>query len=49
MTRSPTVRLPAATPLAARYIIAVSAEEKMRFWPVLRAAREVATLMEAVS
>jgi hypothetical protein len=29
--------------------MAVRAEEKMMFWPVLRKAREVATLMDAFS
>jgi hypothetical protein len=35
--------------LQARYIIAVRAEEKMMFWPLLRKARDVATLMDAFS
>jgi hypothetical protein len=31
MTRSPTVIVPCATPLQARYIMAVKADEKMMF------------------
>ena len=41
--------VPFATPLQARYIMAVRADEKMMFWPELRKAREVAILIEAFS
>ena len=49
MTRSPTVRVPAATPLAAKYIMPVRAVEKIRFCPALRNASDVATLIDDFS
>lgn len=46
ITKPPAVRVPDATPLAARYIIAARALENMKSWPELSRVREMVTLIE---